>query len=666
MITLWHKLGALLYRKLPQVAALAILLTAIMVAVDEALARAGGGGSYRRRTSTGGGGGGGGIEGLIFEILFRFLFRLCIEKPVIGIPLTIVVIYLVWRFYRNADSIWNNGKDAELDFDETANGSGLARPETRRSHAAAELAGLKNRDPAFAEEQFKERVRRTFLEVQGAWAQNALTRVKPLVTAGVQERFEILLDMNKRRMLKNVMKDVAVKKIEIRGADSDDLFDAIQVRIDAVAIDYYDRIDPQGAGKTLGRTSPQAFAEYWSFLRKKGARSIGQKGLAYGSCPCCGAGLKISDKGECEYCKTVVNSGEHDWVLAEITQTGAGETDVTVAGLAALKKKDPAFSPQWLEDRVSLMFWRLRAGEMMGSQKPVQGIARDTFVKKRSARYALHLDGRNAFFADCAVGAVQIVHVEAGVAGEKPDRVHVRVKWSGREVKAKLPTFLPPRYEESQHRDQEYIVERAAEAVTPAGRGMQARACPGCGAPETRMSGASCARCGQALAGGDTDWVLADVREFSPVRSQSRSDVDMAPNDARVRHPEGDQLVAAAVMVLLADGKVSAQEEAWVVEFAAQREITPQKLKEIVSQVRRREYPEIRIRNEAAKKGFLTAMLRACMADGEISPAEEALIVDLARRLKLDPEEAKQRVREARARLGRGGGSSGGGGAKAA
>ena len=62
------------------------------------------------------------------------------------------------------------------------------------------------------------------------------------------------------------------------------------------------------------------FVEFWSFLRRRG---IAGKDIYHSdNCPSCGAPQKpMLDIGKCEYCNTLLNSGEYDWVLSEITQS---------------------------------------------------------------------------------------------------------------------------------------------------------------------------------------------------------------------------------------------------------------------------------------------------------------------------------------------------------
>ena len=36
------------------------------------------------------------------------------------------------------------------------------------------------------------------------------------------------------------------------------------------------------------------------------------------NCPNCGAPTEITSSGKCEYCKSIITTGDHDWVLSDI------------------------------------------------------------------------------------------------------------------------------------------------------------------------------------------------------------------------------------------------------------------------------------------------------------------------------------------------------------
>ncbi|HSN86657.1 MAG TPA: hypothetical protein VL025_07850, partial [Thermoanaerobaculia bacterium] len=75
---------------------LALLLIPLLLLPAVAMARPGGGEGYSGGGDSGGGGGGGDDGGLIWllvELWFRFVFR----YPLIGVPLTIVIIVFLIR-----------------------------------------------------------------------------------------------------------------------------------------------------------------------------------------------------------------------------------------------------------------------------------------------------------------------------------------------------------------------------------------------------------------------------------------------------------------------------------------------------------------------------------------------------------------------------------------
>mgnify|MGYP004458475247 FL=1 len=51
-------------------------------------------------------------------------------------------------------------------------------------------------------------------------------------------------------------------------------------------------------------------------MRKTGVKTKpGENTVNTTNCPNCGAPTKITSSGECEYCGSVITTGEYDWVL---------------------------------------------------------------------------------------------------------------------------------------------------------------------------------------------------------------------------------------------------------------------------------------------------------------------------------------------------------------
>ena len=62
------------------------------------------------------------------------------------------------------------------------------------------------------------------------------------------------------------------------------------------------------------------YMEYiMTFNRKVGVKTkAGLSNKSTTNCPNCGAPTTVTSAGKCDYCKSVITTGEHDWVLSDI------------------------------------------------------------------------------------------------------------------------------------------------------------------------------------------------------------------------------------------------------------------------------------------------------------------------------------------------------------
>ena len=91
--------------------------------------------------------------------------------------------------------------------------------------------------------------------------------------------------------------------------------DSVTLRLWATGQDYTISEDGRVLSGIQGRMRP--YSEYWTLIRGAQKKKTDKPGNA---CPNCGAPMKISMTGNCEYCKVKVTSGEYDWVLSRIEQ----------------------------------------------------------------------------------------------------------------------------------------------------------------------------------------------------------------------------------------------------------------------------------------------------------------------------------------------------------
>ena len=96
----------------------------------------------------------------------------------------------------------------------------------------------------------------------------------------------------------------------------DKYYDAITLRVWGAGLDYTVNAK-SGKVVTGSKRKERAYSEYWTLIRSAARRGPIRADKA---CPNCGAELRISMAGNCEFCSAHVTSGEFDWVLSKIEQ----------------------------------------------------------------------------------------------------------------------------------------------------------------------------------------------------------------------------------------------------------------------------------------------------------------------------------------------------------
>jgi hypothetical protein len=244
----------------------------------------------------------------------------------------------------------------------------------------------------------------------------------------------------------------------------------------------------------------EPYTEIWSLVRRRGVQSKAAGFPVGRACPSCGAPLDGGETIKCRYCGTLACSGEHDWVLAEITQLVEWQPRVPRdVGVEVLRRGDPGIAREVLEDRASYVFWKWVQAGRSGEVSPLRKCASPPLLASPN----LHLEATRGA-VDVAVGGADLVGCEPRCP-DGFDRVHVEVLWSARFGRDVEPT--PCR-----------VVMRLARrtgAVSPLS--MTALVCQACGAPLVDSDTTRCDHCGVELSAGDQSWVLDAVLNSGPV-----------------------------------------------------------------------------------------------------------------------------------------------------
>lgn len=222
-----------------------------------------------------------------------------------------------------------------------------------------------------------------------------------------------------------------------------------------------------------GRRDGRDAEEVWTFLRAPGARALERPGSIEGSCPSCGGALDIADAAKCPACGSYVNSGDFDWVLFEITERSCWrgrDYKLGVKGWADLAARDPALTPQALEDRAAGVFWR-------------------TLEPRLRRRALLH--------------ACDVTRIED--PGGDWTWAHILVEWTDGVNDQPEP------------RRDLLIFKRAADALTDPRQGLRTERCASCGSSRGWRDEAACAYCGKPLEDPSRDWTLESIKPYGRV-----------------------------------------------------------------------------------------------------------------------------------------------------
>lgn len=180
-----------------------------------------------------------------------------------------------------------------------------------------DLTALKERDPDFNEDLFIAKINNIYVQLQESWESRDWKKVRPFES-------DELFNMHKRQLQEfidsnttNVVDDIAVLKTHIRDYREYGDIETLDVYLKARIRDY---IIEDATKKVIeGNPQQEIIIEYiLSMSRKKGILTRSGAGTTVNTCPNCGANISINAAGECEYCGSVVTSGDFDWVLTRL------------------------------------------------------------------------------------------------------------------------------------------------------------------------------------------------------------------------------------------------------------------------------------------------------------------------------------------------------------
>ncbi|OYV07415.1 MAG: hypothetical protein CFE26_01115 [Verrucomicrobiales bacterium VVV1] len=381
----------------------------------------------------------------------------------------------------------------------TAGGEPVSsQPEADPTLDPESLTEFQNANPDFELPAFEEKVGRAFETIQVAWSNQDISTARAYITDGIYQRYTTQFLMMSLLQQQNLLSGIRVSGITPVSARQDGPYDVIDVRIDASMKDsFVCRLDSD-----LNEESQATFTEYWSFLRKKGTRSGSFDLFTSTQCPSCGSHLpeNMGEICRCAHCLVMVNSGEFDWVLAEITQAADYSA---YSAISELKSPDlaeqletilgecPDLSVQLIEDKASNAAMQIYGALATRNPAAMRRFVTDEVFAQLSATLTSHQIIYNRLYLN------EVTLIDVKRTGFK-HRLAVGLSVTMQRVDLHAEGTISLVDPGPVCRGRVLILERNAGAVSTPG-GLYQHQCPNCGGAVGDTIDVNCQYCGTAM-----------------------------------------------------------------------------------------------------------------------------------------------------------------------
>ncbi|MFN8236629.1 MAG: TIM44-like domain-containing protein [Chitinophagales bacterium] len=575
-----------------------------------AFASAGGGGGGHSGGGDGGGGDGGAIIYLVYYLL-RAIFMLPFPLNIIVLALVILVVYKIAKGYAASSG---------LNYLPNASSGTLVNKADKLPD------DFTQKNPEFNTDNFKSKVRTAFVDIQNAWMQQDLSKVRKWISDGVYQRFNTQFIMMKAIEQVNEMHSIQIRNVFIDDVETDGVYDIIHAGIqysmyDAFVSKKYTQLNDGG---------PLNATEYWSFIKKSGVK---EKDLYHTTnCPNCGGNLP-DDGGEtarCPYCSTITYLGDYDWILAEITQPDDyfnSNAKYEKQGKFSKKIREQIgenqdFSLQLLEDKASNGYMQMMTAQVLKKPEITRRFVSDQLYTKMEEQ----IRAQPSF----VFNRLYLNHVTSFdyFRKENKDHIVVALKRSSQRI---TTVNNKPSFEMSiLSYDEVLILSRDINAGKPQGS-LYAHSCPNCGAPVKDTIEINCTYCRATLNSTKYEWIISDwmtAAEYSQFRSASNASfvVDKELDALEELFAVRDYALNNVLMMVAADGRISEEEMQYINTLAKKWNYDLDKIQGFLNLAKTNKLVVRMPQNAKQKQKIVALMEKAANIDNSITAEERTLL----------------------------------------
>lgn len=595
-----------------------VTLLLLLLAVSALYARAGGAGgssSSSGYSSGGGGGDGGAIIYLIFWMI----------NTIGPIPTVIIIGGAVFIYSRTKGVHEKHAGNAYRNM-----------PTGPPSNPTGKQTFLKA-NPDFDELAFTQKVRSAFTEIQKAWSRQDLGPVRRYISDGVYQRFSTQFQMMKLLGQENQLSDIRIHQVFFESFEEDGDISVINVGIRASMSDrFVCRELPQ-----LNSGGQESFTEYWSFIRKgRKDQSIAEQRhfdmYSSNHCPKCDAPLpdNLGERGVCPYCNALVNSGEYDWVLAEITQSddyGAEKALKRRFNILGKTRKlaaaFPDFSVQHAEDIASNAFFQITSAIARSEPVSMRRFTSDRAYEAIAESFPPRPYVYNRIYLNYAVliGA----HEEGDSAF-----MHIALRYSAQRIvhEGGSMKFIDAHMVCD---DRALILKRKKTSQGKLGSALMHQ-CPACGAPLSDSNDTHCPYCSAVYNSGELEWVVdryCSMNEYLKYRTEiDKLIVKFNPKILKDLYGVKDYAMNNLYVMAAADGTLAEAEREFLAGAAESFGFNSSFIDTMFERAQRGELGMRMPSSDKDRRKIIELMKDIAQADGSVSPEEQKLLESMEER----------------------------------
>lgn len=204
------------------------------------------------------------------------------------------------------------------------------------NHDERITVAIQEEDKNFSRERFLAWASQVFMSLQEAWTERDWSKIRPFEKEELFRQHESQINHYISMGQINVLDRVCVEHSYLNHYKRDKEYEYLTVLVAARMGDYI--IDEKSRSVIKGDPSAEYHLKYLlTFMRKRGVKTDTKlSNLSTVSCPNCGAPLKMTAAGKCEYCESIITTGDHDWVMLGYTGVKPG-TPVDNSGVEIIE-----------------------------------------------------------------------------------------------------------------------------------------------------------------------------------------------------------------------------------------------------------------------------------------------------------------------------------------